>query len=103
MIKAILALSVSAASVTATLTSAEAGVLKFQCVDSEGPFSIIVDTNAKTVAAGDWLLSGRAVAITGNLISFTMDDDPTYRANLNRRTGVFRDTEGVVSTCSPAK
>jgi hypothetical protein len=75
-------------------TSVRAEELKFQCVDNEGGFPVIVDTKTKSVLLGEPTLEhGRAV-ITGTSISITLDNDPNYHAHINRRTGALSDTEG---------
>ena len=80
-------------------TSARSEVIRYQCTDGEGPFPIIVDTNAKTVMLGEPDMEpGRAV-ITASTISITLNSDPSYHGRINRKTGALTTSEGN-GTCT---
>jgi|SRR5664280_2395554 hypothetical protein len=76
--------------------------LRFQCTDGGGGFPVIVDTKTKSVLLGEPNLEHGRAAITGSSISMTLDNDPSYRGSINRRTGALSTSEGSGS-CTLAK
>jgi len=102
MNKGVLVLSVVLISSFDLCTPVRAAELRYQCVDNEGRFPIIIDTNTKSVLFGEPNLEhGRAV-ITGSSISITLDSDPSYRGRIDRKTGKLSDSEGG-GTCTLVK